>query len=146
MIAKSVILIHPLSFHRINLIYGTVCEQCSKESCPTMSGGAKFEYLWQASVHKDYLTRCLTLMSRMELNTKSRFIFLRHNTLPFSWTGWVGQMKVTPLWNNPSQVETQINDEALFPVSDEESFRTCHTLSFSGYDRHPIPKDISASV
>ena len=33
--------------HRINLIYGTVCEQCSKESCPTMSGGAKFEYLWQ---------------------------------------------------------------------------------------------------
>ena len=21
--------------------------QCSKESCPTMSGGSKFEYLWQ---------------------------------------------------------------------------------------------------
>ena len=50
--------IDPLSFHRINLIYGTVCEQCSKESCPTMSGGAKFEYLWQASLHKFYLTRC----------------------------------------------------------------------------------------
>ena len=40
-----------LPFDRINLIYGTVCEQCSKESCPTMSGGAKFEYLWQASLH-----------------------------------------------------------------------------------------------
>ncbi|CAL4116741.1 unnamed protein product [Meganyctiphanes norvegica] len=33
-------------FNRINLIYGTVCEYCTKESCPTMSGGPKFEYLW----------------------------------------------------------------------------------------------------
>ena len=32
---------------RINLIYGTVCEQCTETSCPTMSGGPKFEYLWQ---------------------------------------------------------------------------------------------------
>jgi hypothetical protein len=34
-------------FNRINLIYGTVCEQCTDSSCPTMSGGPKFEYLWQ---------------------------------------------------------------------------------------------------
>ena len=34
-------------FNRINLIYGTVCEQCTDASCPTMSGGPKFEYLWQ---------------------------------------------------------------------------------------------------
>ena len=34
-------------FNRINLIYGTVCEQCSDTSCPTMSGGPKYEYLWQ---------------------------------------------------------------------------------------------------
>ena len=39
--------ISSINLLRINLIYGTVCEQCSKESCPTMSGGAKFEYLWQ---------------------------------------------------------------------------------------------------
>ena len=38
-----------LSF-RINLIYGTVCEQCTETSCPTMSGGPKFEYLWQDGV------------------------------------------------------------------------------------------------
>ena len=31
----------------INLIYGTVCEQCTDTSCPTMSGGPKYEYLWQ---------------------------------------------------------------------------------------------------
>lgn len=33
-------------FNRINLIYGTVSDQCSEESCPTMSGGPKYEYLW----------------------------------------------------------------------------------------------------
>ncbi|CAG0887314.1 unnamed protein product, partial [Cyprideis torosa] len=33
-------------FNRINLIYGTVCDYCLVESCPIMSGGQKFEYLW----------------------------------------------------------------------------------------------------
>ncbi|KAJ8686291.1 hypothetical protein QAD02_022085 [Eretmocerus hayati] len=33
-------------FNRINLIYGTICEYCDSTSCPTMSGGARFEYLW----------------------------------------------------------------------------------------------------
>ena len=33
-------------FNRINLIYGTVCEYCDSTSCPTMSGGSRFEYLW----------------------------------------------------------------------------------------------------
>lgn len=28
-------------FNRINVIYGVVCEFCSEESCPTMSGGPK---------------------------------------------------------------------------------------------------------
>ena len=39
-----------LTHFRINLIYGTVCEQCTETSCPTMSGGPKFEYLWQDGV------------------------------------------------------------------------------------------------
>lgn len=33
-------------FNRINLIYGTISEWCTDTSCPTMSGGHKFEYLW----------------------------------------------------------------------------------------------------
>ncbi|OQR71088.1 mps one binder kinase activator 3-like [Tropilaelaps mercedesae] len=33
-------------FNRINLIYGTVTDFCTETSCPTMSGGARFEYLW----------------------------------------------------------------------------------------------------
>ena len=33
-------------FNRVNLIYGTISEYCDSSSCPTMSGGARFEYLW----------------------------------------------------------------------------------------------------
>ncbi|UYV65071.1 MOB3B, partial [Cordylochernes scorpioides] len=33
-------------FNRINLIYGTITDFCLPETCPTMSGGPKFEYLW----------------------------------------------------------------------------------------------------
>ena len=29
-------------FNRINLIYGTISEYCSEESCPVMSGGPKY--------------------------------------------------------------------------------------------------------
>lgn len=37
-------------FNRINLIYGTISDFCTDESCPTMSGGARFEYLWADGV------------------------------------------------------------------------------------------------
>jgi len=33
-------------FNRINLLYGVVSEYCTDESCPVMSGGPKYEYLW----------------------------------------------------------------------------------------------------
>ncbi len=33
-------------FNRINLLYGIVSEYCTKETCPIMSGGPKYEYLW----------------------------------------------------------------------------------------------------
>ncbi|RZF44241.1 hypothetical protein LSTR_LSTR003881 [Laodelphax striatellus] len=34
-------------FNRIALIYGTVSEYCTEETCQTMSGGPRFEYLWE---------------------------------------------------------------------------------------------------
>ncbi|KAJ7357596.1 MOB-like protein phocein [Desmophyllum pertusum] len=33
-------------FNRINLIYGAIAEVCTEESCPTMSGGKRYEYHW----------------------------------------------------------------------------------------------------
>ncbi|XP_019512866.1 PREDICTED: MOB kinase activator 3A isoform X1 [Hipposideros armiger] len=34
-------------FNRINLIYGTISDGCTEQSCPIMSGGPKYEYRWQ---------------------------------------------------------------------------------------------------
>lgn len=41
-------------FNRINLIYGTVCDFCTAESCPKMSGGNQYEYQWQDANNPDY--------------------------------------------------------------------------------------------
>eukprot|EP00039_Didymoeca_costata_P019099 m.336231 g.336231 ORF g.336231 m.336231 type:complete len:218 (+) comp17790_c0_seq1:204-857(+) len=37
-------------FNRVNLIYGTVSDFCTEESCPTMSGGPQYEYHWADGV------------------------------------------------------------------------------------------------
>jgi len=33
-------------FEQINMLYGTITEFCTEKSCPVMSAGSKFEYLW----------------------------------------------------------------------------------------------------
>ena len=33
-------------FNRINLLYGVVSDNCTVDSCPVMTGGPKYEYLW----------------------------------------------------------------------------------------------------
>jgi len=43
--------VHVVDFYnRINLIYGTISDSCTDESCPIMCGGVKYEYLWQDNV------------------------------------------------------------------------------------------------
>jgi MOB kinase activator 1 len=33
-------------YNEINVLYGILTEFCTTESCPTMSAGPKYEYLW----------------------------------------------------------------------------------------------------
>ncbi|PJF33211.1 MAG: hypothetical protein CUN57_02760, partial [Phototrophicales bacterium] len=33
-------------FNQINLLYGSITEYCTPESCPTMNAGPKYEYYW----------------------------------------------------------------------------------------------------
>ncbi len=33
-------------YNTVSLLFGTVAEWCTPESCPTMAAGAKYEYLW----------------------------------------------------------------------------------------------------
>ncbi len=37
-------------FNEISLLYGIVSETCTKDTCPVMSAGAKYEYLWMDGV------------------------------------------------------------------------------------------------
>jgi len=37
-------------FNQINMLYGTLTEFCTAESCPVMSAGPKYEYLWADGV------------------------------------------------------------------------------------------------
>ncbi|CAG5118342.1 unnamed protein product [Candidula unifasciata] len=70
-------------FNRINLLYGTIFEHCTEQTCPTMSGGTKYEYHWCDGVNYKKPTAL----------PAPQYI-----TLLMEW------------------VETQINDENLFPV------------------------------
>ncbi|CAN8077232.1 unnamed protein product [Agarophyton chilense] len=36
-------------FNQVNLIYGSMCDKCTPESCPIMSASPKYEYLWADS-------------------------------------------------------------------------------------------------
>jgi len=76
-------------FNRINLIYGIVTEYCTEESCPRMSGGSKYEYLWADGLK-----------------------FKKPVSLP-------APRYVTNLME---WVESQINDESIFPVKTEIPF------------------------
>ena len=33
-------------FNQINMLYGTITEFCTEDSCPVMSAGRKYEYHW----------------------------------------------------------------------------------------------------
>lgn len=37
-------------FNQINLLHGSITQFCTKEECPVMSAGPKFEYLWADGV------------------------------------------------------------------------------------------------
>ena len=39
-------------YNEINVLYGILMEFCTAESCPTMSAGPKYEYLWVNSLEK----------------------------------------------------------------------------------------------
>ncbi|XP_016982422.1 MOB kinase activator-like 3 [Drosophila rhopaloa] len=76
-------------FNRINLIYGTVSEFCNETTCPTMSGGSRYEYLWADGD----LYKKPTALSAQK--------YIEHL---MDW------------------IETQINNESVFPVSTDVPF------------------------
>lgn len=50
MTTNFVLLLHNVAavdfFNQINMLFGTITEFCTEESCPIMSAGPKYEYHW----------------------------------------------------------------------------------------------------
>ncbi|KAI6218825.1 hypothetical protein M3Y99_01689200 [Aphelenchoides fujianensis] len=76
-------------FNRVNLLYGTISDACTAASCPTMSGGSKYEYLWQDENHfrkptrlpaKEYMS---LLMDWIECRINNEEIFPSNTNVPF---------------------------------------------------------------
>uniref|UniRef100_A0A8B9Q6E2 MOB kinase activator 3A n=1 Tax=Apteryx owenii TaxID=8824 RepID=A0A8B9Q6E2_APTOW len=77
-------------FNRINLIYGTISDYCTEQSCPVMSGGPKYEYRWQDE-HKYRKPTALSapqymnlLMDWIEVQINNEDIFPT-NVAPIVW-------------------------------------------------------------
>uniref|UniRef100_A0A914ZED6 Uncharacterized protein n=2 Tax=Ascarididae TaxID=6250 RepID=A0A914ZED6_PARUN len=73
-------------FNQISMLYGTISEHCTPESCPKMSAGPKYEYLWSdgkktiacpAPVYVDYL------MTWVHDQLDDELIFPSHIGKPF---------------------------------------------------------------
>ncbi|XP_047933618.2 MOB kinase activator 3A isoform X1 [Anser cygnoides] len=76
-------------FNRINLIYGTISDYCTEQSCPVMSGGPKYEYRWQDE-HKYRKPTALSapqymnlLMDWIEVQINNEDIFPTNVGTPF---------------------------------------------------------------
>ncbi|ESO06251.1 hypothetical protein HELRODRAFT_106063 [Helobdella robusta] len=76
-------------FNRINVISGVIADFCTEQSCPTMSGGPKYEYHWCDGIKYKKPTRLSAPQYTEQL---------------MEW------------------VESQINNEELFPVETGVSF------------------------
>ncbi|GMT25954.1 hypothetical protein PFISCL1PPCAC_17251, partial [Pristionchus fissidentatus] len=76
-------------FNRINLMYGTITDVCTKTTCPTMSGGSKYEYLWQDGDQYKKPTRIpapdyvYLLMDWIEVRINDETLFPTCMDLPF---------------------------------------------------------------
>ncbi|XP_059015309.1 MOB kinase activator 3A isoform X1 [Mustela lutreola] len=76
-------------FNRINLIYGTIGDGCTEQSCPVMSGGPKYEYRWQDE-HQFRKPTALSaprymdlLMDWVEVQINDEGLFPTHVGTPF---------------------------------------------------------------
>jgi len=76
-------------FNEISLLYGCVSEYCTEKSCPMMSAGQKYEYLWMDGVKYTKPHKCSApeyidlLMSWVEYQINDSNIFPVDDGKPF---------------------------------------------------------------
>jgi len=76
-------------YNEISLLYGIITDYCTKDTCPVMSAGPKYEYLWADGI---------------KYKKPIKVSAPDYVDLLMSW------------------VEDQINNENIFPISEENKF------------------------
>ncbi len=84
---------HTVDFYNlINIIYGSLTQYCTEETCPSMNGGTKLEYLWKAP--PPLLPQQGNALTKAKAKRVSAPLYIH---LLLTW------------------VETQLNNEQIFP-------------------------------
>lgn len=77
-------------FNQINMLYGTICDYCTPQSCQVMSAGAKYEYHWADGVTIKKPIKCSAphyidyLMTWVQKQLDNEQIFPSTVGVPFS--------------------------------------------------------------
>uniref|UniRef100_A0A0E0D336 MOB kinase activator-like 1A n=1 Tax=Oryza meridionalis TaxID=40149 RepID=A0A0E0D336_9ORYZ len=80
-------------FNQVNLLYGTLAEFCTPESCPTMTAGPKYEYRWADGVQiKKPIEKIVSLKEEAHLNT-----CFKHFILFTTEFGLIDKKELAPL-------------------------------------------------
>jgi len=75
-------------FNQLNMLYGTITEYCTQQTCPTMNAGPKFEYYWSDATTKK-VVKCSApkyidyLMSWVQSQLDDETIFPSKIGVPF---------------------------------------------------------------
>lgn len=76
-------------FNQINMLYGTLTEFCTAETCPCMSAGPKYEYLWADGVTVKKPIKCTApeyidyLMTWIQAQLDDEVLFPSKMGVPF---------------------------------------------------------------
>eukprot|EP00037_Helgoeca_nana_P032542 m.414310 g.414310 ORF g.414310 m.414310 type:complete len:225 (+) comp29313_c0_seq1:568-1242(+) len=76
-------------FNQLNMLYGTLTEFCTPETCPTMSAGPKYEYHWADGVRVKRPIKCCApeyidfMMTWVQEQLDSETVFPSRMGVPF---------------------------------------------------------------
>eukprot|EP00035_Acanthoeca_spectabilis_P021231 m.437074 g.437074 ORF g.437074 m.437074 type:complete len:224 (-) comp18058_c0_seq1:2511-3182(-) len=76
-------------FNQLNMLYGTLTEFCTRETCPTMSAGPKYEYHWADGVRVKKPIKCCApeyidfMMTWVQEQLDSEAVFPSRMGVPF---------------------------------------------------------------
>ncbi len=133
-------------FHQVNLIYGSMCDDCTEQSCPVMCASNKYEYLWADNdKHKTPIKVSAPAYMRLlmnwvdaQLGAEAIFPTIPGNKFPDNFRSIVKTM-MRRLFRVYAHIYHAHLDQ-IVACNAEAHFSTCfrHFMYF-GYEFHLLP-------